>query len=160
MLTTLPAPVGLDPHLTLDLDRPGLLVVLGADPRAEALDRPLGDALARALNQRLAVRAQQLGRALACAVTITDLWYLNNSHLRVRPAISVGGPDVNAWSAFLVGRLPVVQAQHDRWAVHADLHTGQPAACCWGVDAPATRTAIEQLLARHIDPILAAAEQA
>jgi len=36
----------------------------------------------------------------------SDVWYLNNDPLRSRPTISIGGPGVNALSAYLADKLP------------------------------------------------------
>ncbi|HYD01592.1 MAG TPA: hypothetical protein VEB22_10235 [Phycisphaerales bacterium] len=138
--------------LTLDLDEPSIIIVVGADLRAETLDRPIASALLRGVNTLLAKEsaAAGTGRPTAAAVICTDVWYLNSNHLRLCPTISVGGPELNALSAYLIGRLPPVFAVENRYAVHADPRREQLAACVWGVDATNTAHAMDTFCSKHL----------
>lgn len=138
--------------LTLDLDDPSIVIVVGADLRAEALDRPIAAALLRGVNVLLAKEAAALGacRTLPAAVICTDVWYLNSNHLRLCPTISLGGPEINALSAYLIGRVPPVFAIEGRFAIHADPRREQLAACLWGVDATNTAHAMDTFCSKHL----------
>lgn len=145
-MTLSPLPAG----LTLDLDEPSVVIVVGADLRAEAMDRPIVHTLQRAVNALLAKEAASLGRLIAAAAVCTDVWYLNSNHLRLCPTISVGGPEVNALSAYLIGRVPPVLAVEGRYAVHADPRGEQLTACLWGVDSTNTAQAMDIFCTRHL----------
>jgi hypothetical protein len=136
--------------LSLDLDDPSIVIVVGADLRAEALDRPIAAALLRGVNTLLAKEAAAIGRTLPAAVVCTDVWYLNSGHLRLCPTISLGGPEINALSAYLIGRLPPVFAIENRYAIHADPRRDQLAACLWGVDATNTAHAMDAFCSKHL----------
>lgn len=142
--STLPA------GLTLDLDDPSVVIVVGADLRAETLDRPIVHALQRGVNTLLAKESGATGRTLPAAVICTDVWYLNSSTLRLCPTISVGGPDINALSAYLIGRIAPVFAVEGRYAVHADPRREQLAACLWGVDATNTAHAMDVFCSKYL----------
>lgn len=142
--STLPA------GLSLDLDDPSVVIVVGADLRAEALDRPIVHALQRGVNTLLAKEATALGRSIPAAVVCTDVWYLNSNLLRLCPTISVGGPDLNALSAYLIGRIPPIFAVEGRYAIHADPRREQLAACLWGVDATNTAHAMDLFCTKHL----------
>ena len=138
--------------LSLDLDDPSIVIVVGADLRAEAMDRPIAAALLRGVNTLLAKEAASLGagKTLPAAVVCTDVWYLNSNLLRLCPTISVGGPEINALSAYLIGRVPPVFAIEGRYAIHADPRREQLAACLWGVDATNTAHAMDAFCSKHL----------
>ena len=136
--------------LTLDLDEPSIVIVVGADLRAEALDRPIAAALLRGVNMLLGKEAAAAGKTLPAAVICTDVWYLNSGHLRLCPTISLGGPELNALSAYLIGRLPPVFAIEGRYAIHADPKRDQLAACVWGIDATNTAHAMDTFCSKHL----------
>jgi hypothetical protein len=142
--STLPA------GLTLDLDDPSVVIVVGADLRAETLDRPIVHALQRGVNTLLSKEAVVLERSLPAAVVCTDVWYLNSNLLRLCPTISVGGPELNALSAYLIGRVAPVYAVEGRYAIHADPRREQLAACLWGVDSTNTAHAMDVFCTRHL----------
>lgn len=147
--------------LVVDADEPSALVVVGADLRAEAFDRPIAWVLCGKLNAKLAAA---MPGGCAAAMVCTDVWYLNNNHLRLLPTISVGGPEVNALSAFLIGRVPMVFAAEDRFVVHADVGMEQLLACVWGVDpeqtAAGTSVFEERYLASFVESMARAMSEA
>lgn len=128
-----------------------ILIVVGAHLRAEVADRPLAYRLKARMEARLAARGEA-GRVIVCS----DLWYLNQHDLRMRPTVSIGGPGENALSARL-GRLPTVLAIDGLLMVQMDL--GDRLACCWGVSEGATEAAVEALEGKYLDAFLEAASE-
>jgi hypothetical protein len=134
-----------------------ILIVTGAHLLAEALDRPI----AYTLRQRLLAWLEEAGeippphspRVLVCS----DVWYLNNDHLRGRPTISIGGPGVNALTAFLADKLPSAFAIEGRLIVQADLDFQEVVACCWGADQGSTAAAVDAFCERYLDAFMGAA---
>lgn len=118
-------------RLSDGLDSADVVVVVGAHASAEAHDRPTAYRLADSL------RTGGAGGVLV----LTDLWYLNNDHVRALPAIAVGGPEVNALTAFLGDKVPSVAARSGEWVVQFDEE--RPLACCWGANARRTDHAVE-----------------
>ena len=134
-----------------------LLIVVGAHPRAELNDRATAYRLRQAIEQRLERRSGDEGGRPVMPLVVTDVWYLNDASMRRRPAVSVGGPGVNAFSAFLGDKLPSAFVVDDTLMVQMDLDLTDAIACCWGVDAPATLAAVDAFTARYLDAFLDAA---
>lgn len=136
-------------------DAPFVLpIVVGAHLRAEVHDRPTAMRLRDALESLLEPDARLR------PVVVTDLWYLNDDALRAQPAISVGMPEVNAFSAFLADRLPSLLAVDERMIVQMDLELVDPVASCWGVDAASTAEAVRHFLETCAADFLRAATSA
>jgi hypothetical protein len=123
-----------------------LLVVVGAHLRAEVDHRPIAYRLGADLERRLACVGSS-DPVLVC----TDLWYLNDDNLRTLPTISIGGPEVNAFSAFLGGRLPSAFAIDGELVVQLDLERLDLVACCWGAGPEATQSAVDAFCERYAD---------
>lgn len=134
--------LGPDRPLDLDLIVP---VVVGAHIEAELSDRATAQWLADQLSDELAQRSPGL-RAVVC----TDLWYLNDDRLRGRPAVSIGEPELNAYTAFLADKLPDVYSVKDVLIVQLDLHAVDLVAACWGRNALATRQAAQVFAERYM----------
>ena len=132
----------------IDIDRL-ILIVTGAHLHAEATDRPVAYRLSRAIAEHLGSR----GRALVCS----DLWYLNHEPLRACPTVSIGGPGVNALSAFLADKLPSAFVVEGRVLVQAEPAFEEPVACCWGSDEAGTAAAVDAFIDRYLEDFLAAA---
>lgn len=128
--------------------RKPILIVVGAHLSAEVYDRPL----AYRLRERVltVLESDDPERVVVC----TDLWYLNRDQLRELPAISVGGPTVNAFTAYLGDKLPSTFAVDGRLVVQAAWDA--PLACCWGIDAAGTAAAVEAFAERHLEQWLGA----
>jgi hypothetical protein len=123
-----------------------LLIVVGAHLKAEVDHRPIAYRLGVDLERRLAgVGATE--PVLVC----TDLWYLNDDGLRSLPTISIGSPDVNAFSAFLAGRLPSAFAIDGELVVQLDLERLDLVACCWGAGPEATEASVDAFCRRYAD---------
>lgn len=128
-----------------------ILVVTGAHLRSEAGDRPLAYALAEEVRRRLEARGEDNPpTVLVCS----DVWYLNNEDLRRFPVVSVGGPGVNALSAYLTGRLPAAFAVEGVLCVQLDLDFVEMSACCWGMDSRTTVPAVEAFIEKYLDVFL------
>jgi hypothetical protein len=119
-----------------------LLIVVGGQLRAEAADRPLAYRLLEAVQAQL---HQQIGSTdwpiepLVC----TDILYMNQGELQARPTISIGGPGVNAVSAYLYQKLPTALAIEDKLVVQLDVDFADFRGAIWGVDAQHTLAALE-----------------
>lgn len=128
--------------------RTTVLIVVGHGILPEEEDRPLAYELKRTVNAR---GAGSEGRA---GVVVTDVWIMNNELGDFFPAIAVGGPGVNAFTAQIFEDLPVVVSRDQRLFIQmAD--QGKRAAL-WGMDQAATREAVELfvgegLLERFLD---------
>lgn len=133
-----------------------ILIVVGAHLRAEVGDRPLAYLLRRRMLEWLKEDdgdGQYGGRVVVCS----DVWYLNREELRSRPAISVGGPGVNAFSAFLADKLPSAFSIEGVLLVQLDLDFEDRLACVWGMDHASTVSAVDAFIERYLDDFMAAA---
>ena len=132
-----------------------ILIVVGAHLRAEVSDRPV----AYALRERMAadLSARGVPDAGERVVVCTDLWYLNNEHLRGAATVSIGGPGVNALSAYLAGRLPSAFSVEGALVVQGDPEFHDAVACCWGTDGEATGAAVGAFVERYLPDFLGAA---
>jgi|GEM_PF-207925 len=165
--------------------RPMILIVVGAHLRAEAADRPIAyalrekvlawlDARGGAANVPAPATPGEGGEGAEagageqdpglprpghpCTVVVcTDVWYLNDASLRVWPTISVGGPGVNALSAYLADKLPGVLVVDDVLMIQMDPELRETTAAVWGVDHRATVSAAEAFAERYLDGFLNAA---
>jgi hypothetical protein len=136
-----------------------VLIVTGAHLAAEVHDRPiayrlrerllaaLGQGNGRSNNASFSLDGGPSDRVVVCS----DLWYLNRDQLRELPTISIGGPTVNALTAYFGDKLPSAFAVDGVFLVQADWTTQTPVACCWGVDAHGTARAAETFIERYLD---------
>jgi len=92
-------------------DRHLVLIVVGSCLRAEEADRPLAYRLGRRIESWVKRHHQKLSLDMH-PVVCTDLWYINHQQLQHRPTICIGGPKVNALSAYFAQHLP--EAQRDQ----------------------------------------------
>jgi hypothetical protein len=113
-----------------------VLLVVGYGLLAEEEDRPV----AYALKQAIDARGQ--GRESCAGVVVTDMWILNQEMANLFPAISIGGPGVNAFTSQIYEELPVLVAREERMFIQADRERGKRAAL-WGMDNAATREAAD-----------------
>ena len=134
-----------------------ILIVTGAHLRAEACDRPLAYGLRQRIADWLKAHALPDDPANPRVLVCTDVWYLNNDPLRSRPTVSIGGPGVNALSAYLGDKLPSAFAVEDVLLVQADPEFHDPIACCWGRDQPSTAAAVDAFADRYLDAFMEAA---
>ena len=81
-------------------------------------------------------------------VVLNDLWYLAADALHTIPVISVGGPGVNAVSAYLYKKLPKVMVVDNQLLIQMDLHLSDLRATVWGVNHETTVHALELFQSR------------
>lgn len=137
-----------------------LLIVVGAHLKAETHDRAIGYRLRERVIERLSARFGPEKHARPHPLTpgvCSDLWYLNNETLRTRPTVSIGGPDVNALTAYLADKLPSVLAVEDVYLVQLDPEYADVVACCWGAEHSDTLASVDAFTERYLDEFLDAA---
>jgi hypothetical protein len=130
-----------------------LLIVVGAHLRAELEDRDLGETLREHILERL--DDQEIADELH-PVVCTDMWYLNAPELRRRPTVSIGGPDVNAETAYLARHLPTAMIVDGTLRLHLDPEYVLPQAAMWGTSREGTASAVELFCGRYLDDFLRA----
>lgn len=160
-----------------ELAAPMILIVVGAHLRAESADRPIAYALREKvlswLDGRFAPADATESPAAddggdpdpgaprpghPCSVVVcTDVWYLNDASLRVWPTISLGGPGVNALSAYLADKLPSVLVVDDVLMIQMDPELAEATAAVWGIDHRSTVSAAEAFAERYLDAFMTAA---
>src|ERR671937_847553 len=88
--------------------RSTVLIVVGHGILPEEEDRPVAYDLQRSVN------ARARGSERRASVVVTDVWIMNNELGDFFPAIAVGGPTVNAFTAEMYEDLPVVVNREER----------------------------------------------
>ena len=135
-----------------------LLIVVGAHLKAEVADRPTAYRLLESVQEQLHHQTQATDWPVT-PIVCTDVWYLNNNDLHSRPLISVGGPGVNALSAYLYQKLPTALAVEDQLVIQLDVEMTDLRCAIWGTDAGHSNTAVElfetKYLAEFIKAVLA-----
>ena len=115
--------------------RTTVLIVVGHGILPEEEDRPIAYELKRAVNAR---GSGSEGRA---GVVVTDVWIMNQELGEFFPAIAIGGPGVNAFTAQIYEELPLTFAREQR--VFVQMASEGKRAAVWGMDQEATREAAE-----------------
>lgn len=116
-----------------------LFVVTGASIRAETMDRPLAYRIKEAVDERLSDQDLDYWEC----IVLSDVWYLNNEHFSRMPTISIGGPGVNALSAYLYERLSPALAIDNVLLIQMDLTFDDKRCAVWGMDHDMTVEAID-----------------
>jgi len=116
--------------------RSTVLLVVGHGIMPEEEDRPLAYDLKRQINLRAA------GSEARSAVVVTDVWIQNQELGDFFPAIAIGGPGVNAFTAQIYEELPVVWNREQQAFVQMATGGGKRAAL-WGMDQASTREAVD-----------------
>lgn len=114
--------------------RSTVLLVVGYGILPEEEDRPLAYDLKRLINTR--------GQGSRSAVVVTDVWALNQEMADFFPAIAIGGPGVNAFTAQIYEELPVAFTRDQQLFVQMNPDQGKRVAL-WGMDHQATREAVD-----------------
>jgi len=133
-----------------------LLIVTGAHLRAETADRPLAYRLRTLIRTWLRRHAKGLNVRLV-PIVCSDIWYLNQEALQKRPTISVGGPGVNALSAFFYQKADPASIKDQQIVIQMDPEWVDLRVCLWGLDHERTRQAVHLFIARFLDGYLRAA---
>jgi hypothetical protein len=142
-----------------DIDPERLIcIVVGVQLRAELGDRPLAYRVEQEVRARLeaALGKPPEGEPPRLApVVLSDVYYLNNDELQSRPAISVGGPGMNALSAMLVDKLPTAVAIEKTLVIQMDLEMEDKRCAVWGMDHLDTVRAVDLFVTKYLDAFIA-----
>jgi len=128
-----------------------VLLVVGYGILPEEEDRPI------AYDVKREIHARSQGSEGRGAVVVTDMWILNQEMAELFPAIAVGGPAVNAFTAQIYEELPVAFTSDQQLFIQMDEERGKRVAL-WGMDNRFTREAAsvfvrDGLLDRFLDLI-------
>lgn len=115
--------------------RTTVLIVVGHGILPEEEDRPVAYDLKRLINTRGAGAEGHVG------VVVTDVWIMNHDLQEFFPAIALGGPGVNAFTAQIYEDLPVAYTRDQH--VFIQMAADGKRAAVWGMDQPGTRAAAE-----------------
>ncbi len=131
-----------------------LLIVVGVHLRAEVADRPLAYRLRdRILQWQLEFR-QHLAVQIE-PVVCSDVWYLNNEKLQSLPTISIGGPGVNALSAYFAQNLRE-KIDPQQVLLQIDPEFTDLRTCIWGTNHELTVKGLDLFESRYLDGFLRA----
>jgi hypothetical protein len=75
------------------------------------------------------------------AVVLTDMWVMNQEMAEFFPAIAIGGPGINAFTAQIYEELPVAFTRDQQLFIQ--LAEGGKRAAIWGMDHRSTRDAVD-----------------
>ena len=147
-----------DPSMSLGGDEVAnlIVIVVGAHLRAEAADRPLAYRLRDHVVTWLKDHPGGTDARMT-PIVCSDIWYLNQESLHRHPTISLGGPGVNALSAYYTDKLPPALMRDNHLAIQLDPAHVDLRACVWGVDHELTVAALDLFLQRYCEGYLRAA---
>lgn len=138
-------------------ERARVLIVVGAHLRAEAMDRPLAYLLREKvlgwLRQNVTPPEKE-GPVDSRVVVCSDVWYMNQESLRGKATISVGGPEVNAFTAYVASRLPSLLAVEGKLIVQGEASFEPAVVAVWGSHAEQTGRAVAAFEQRYLDAFL------
>jgi hypothetical protein len=117
-----------------------ILVVTGGSAAAAEKDRPLADWVAEEINRRGS------GIAYHRAVVLRDDRYVVSPLVHQNPTIAIGGPGANQVAQLLSQVLPTAWSRDERSFVQMAGGQQGRQAVLWGMDASATRDAVEAFI--------------
>jgi hypothetical protein len=126
-------------------------IVVGANLSAELCDRRRAMYLQQAITDWM--QEQGINEApwpLVCS----DLWYLNDTELRVQPTICIGNPDVNAATAALSSKLETVHLEDAQFRIQLDPQFIDLKCCIWGVDDAGTQSGMDYFVCGYLPHFL------
>jgi len=132
-----------------------LLIVVGSHLRAEVADRPL----AYRLRERISAWLEKFARDVdppVWPVVCSDIWYVNQESLHGRPTISLGGPGVNALSAYFNDKLPTGVVRNDQKVIQLDPEFVDLRVSIWGMNHDLTVDTVEHFCREYLDGYLRA----
>ena len=132
-----------------------LLIVVGAHLRAEMADRPLAYRLQEQIQSWLGDHRDELGVEIR-PVVCSDIWYVNQPQLQRRPTISLGGPGVNALSAYYAQKLTAALVSDDQLMVQLDPEFVDLRVSAWGVNHEMTVRVLQLFVDKYLDDYLRA----
>lgn len=126
-----------------------IVLVTGSSGAATERDLPLALELKEEIDRRGG------GLAFRRAVVVRDASYVNTPAFHAHPTIAIGGPGANDVSHHLSQVLPTLAARDDRSFVQMAPEGSGRQATVWGMDAGATRTAVEVFVTEgYLDSLL------
>ncbi len=129
--------------------RTTVLIAVGHGLLPEEEDRPIAYELRRAINERGRGTDGHVG------VVVTDVWMLQNEMAEFFPAIALGGPGVNGFTAQIYEDLPVAYSRDQRVFIQMDAAGTGKRVAVWGMDQDTTREASRTFVAEgHLDRFL------
>lgn len=133
-----------------------IMIVVGADLRAEVTDRPLAYRLADQFRSWRSDHADKLNLLIE-PIVLTDVWYLNHEALHDRPTISIGRPEVNALSRAF--RRAIRKTGNDKpdILIRLDPEFTDLRCCLWGIDHNRTARAVDLFVLKFLDGFITAA---
>jgi hypothetical protein len=131
-----------------------VVIVVGASLRAEEADRPLAYRLREAIGEWKQENAEVLGVSIE-PIVCTDLWYLNDEPLRSEATVCIGGPGVNALSAYLSEHLDDEHRTADV-LMQIDPDYTDLRVVIWGQDHVRTVHGVELFIQQYLDGYLRA----
>jgi hypothetical protein len=132
-----------------------LFVVVGAHLRAEAGDRPLAYKIVDAIEHWIEEHQSELSMDIH-PVVCSDIWYVNHRELQQRPTISVGGPGVNALSAYYTQKLEAAFVRDEQMMIQLDPEYVDLRCSVWGMDHELTVQAVDLFIGDYLDRLLRA----
>lgn len=115
--------------------RTTVLIVVGHGLLPEEEDRPVAYELRRAINERGRGADGHLG------VVVTDSWMLETEMAEFFPAIALGGPAVNGFTAQIYEELPIAYSREQRLFIQIEDEGSGKRVALWGMEQEATREA-------------------
>lgn len=125
-----------------------VIVVTGGAAAADQKDRPLALWLKDEIDRRGA------GMTYRRAVVVADDRYVGTPGFHRSPTVAIGGPGVNEVVRELTGALPTVWTSEDRSFIQMAPDGPAKQVAVWGVDAAATRNAVEAFVEQGILDLL------
>mgnify|MGYP001201357597 CR=1 FL=1 len=132
-----------------------LLIVVGSHLRAEVADRPLAYRLRERMMAWLEKFAFQLDPPVL-PVVCSDIWYVNQESLHARPTVCIGGPGVNALSAYFNDKLPLGVVRNEKMVIQLDPEFVDLRVSIWGMNHEQTVDAVECFCREYLDPYMKA----
>ena len=126
-------------------------IVVGANLNAELFDRRRAMFLQQAIATWM--QEQKINEApwpLVCS----DLWYLNDTELRVQPTICIGNPDINAATAALSAKIETVHLEEGAYRIQLDPEFIDLRCCIWGVDDAGTQMGMNTFVCGYLPHFL------
>ncbi|WP_428386349.1 hypothetical protein [Mucisphaera sp.] len=133
-----------------------VLIVVGAHLRAEEADRTLAYQLMSAVETWVEEHQEYLEEDLR-AMVCTDALYLNDESLHHRATISVGGPGVNALSAYFAQQMEGdSDLRPDQVIIQMDPDFADLRVAIWGVNHETTDQGVGLFIRDYLDGFLRA----
>lgn len=132
-----------------------MFVVVGAHLRAEVGDRPLAYKIVDAIDDWITEHSEALALDIH-PIVCSDIWYINHRELQQRPTISVGGPGVNALSAYFSQKLEAAFVRDEQMMIQLDPECVDLRCSVWGMDHEFTVQAVELFIGEYLDRLMRA----